>query len=100
MEVFEEVTKKYADAPDEALNYFSRAMLRAFCHEHGIESVSISSGYAVIEPVELDFDIVTNLRSISALYSKKQKRLKVPFHNIDSGEGKCASVLDFLSGLL
>ena len=100
MEVFEEVTKKYADAPDEALNYFSRAMLRAFCHEHGIESVSISSGYAVVEPVELDFDTVTNLRSISALYSKKQKRLKVPFHNIDSGEGKCASVLDFLSGLL
>ena len=100
MEVYEEVTSKYADPPDEAINYFSRAMLRAFCHENGISSISVAKGYVIVEPVELDFDTVTNLRSISALYSKKQKRLKVPFHNIDSGEGKCASVLDFLSGLL
>ena len=75
-------------------------MLRAFCHEKGISLISVAKGYVVVEPIELDFEAVTNLRSISALYSKKQKRLKVPFHNIDAGEGKCASVLDFLSGLL
>ena len=100
MEIVSEITSKYAEAPDEALNYFSRAMLRAFCHEKGISSISVAKGYVVVEPIELDFETVTNLRSISALYSKKQKRLKVPFHNIDAGEGKCACVLDFLSGLL
>ena len=100
MVVFEEVSKKHPDMPDEAINYFSRATLRVFCHEKGINSVSIASGYLVVDPIILDFDTVTNLRGISALYSKKQKRLKVPFHNIDNGEGKCSSVLDFLSGLL
>ena len=100
MVVFEEVSKKHPDMPDEAINYFSRATLRAFCHEKGINSVSIASGYVVVDPVILDFDTTTNLRDISVLYSKKQKRLKVPFHNIDNGEGKCSSVLDFLSGLL
>ncbi len=100
LQVHGEVAKKHLDMPDEAINYFSRATLRAFCHEKGITSVSLASGYASIEPVTLDFETITNLRDLSALYSKKQKRLKVPFHNIDNGEGKCASVLDFLSGLL
>ena len=100
MEVFDETTKTHSEMPEEAINYFSRAMLRAFCFENGITSVSIASGYVVVEPIALDFDSVTKLRSISALYSKKHKRLKVPFHNIDAGDGKCSSVLDFLSGLL
>lgn len=99
-EIFEDVKKSYSEMPDEALNYFAKAMLRAFCCENAISSVSIAGGYVVVEPIELGSEAVASIRPVSGLYSKKHQRLKVPFHNIDSGAGKCADVLTFLSDLL
>ena len=99
-EIFEDVKKSYSEMPDEALNYFAKAMLRAFCCENAISSVSIAGGYVVVEPIELGSEAVASIRPVSGLYSRKHQRLKVPFHNIDSGAGKCADVLTFLSDLL
>ena len=99
-EIFDEVKSKYGEMPDEALNYFAKAKLRSFCFENNITNISIAGGYLVAEPIELNSESVASVRHLSALYSKNKKRLKVPFHNIDSGAGKCLDALSFLSDLL
>lgn len=99
-EIFDEVKLNYGEMPDEALNYFAKAKLRSFCFENNITNISIAGGYLVVEPIDLSSESVASVRHLSALYSKNKKRLKVPFHNIDSGAGKCLDALSFLSDLL
>lgn len=99
-EVFDIMRKHHGEPPDEAINFFSKATLRVFASEHGITSISLARGYVVIEPIELSREAVASIRYLNALYSAKDKRLKVPSRNIIKEESASRAIYAFLRDLL
>ncbi len=97
---FSEMTEKYPEPPDAAINVFARADLRIFCSEHDISSISIAKGYLSVEPVEVSSEVLSDLREFSALYSKTQKRLRVPIRNIRGDDNKFSLIHNFLKDYL
>ena len=97
---FSEMTEKYPEPPDAAINVFARADLRIFCSEHDISSISIAKGYLSVEPVEVSSEALSDLREFSALYSKTQKRLRVPIRNIRGDDNKFSLIHNFLKDYL
>jgi transcription-repair coupling factor (superfamily II helicase) len=96
--LFEELVAKHGEMPPATLNQFQKARLKAFAHEHNIESISVTGGKLVVEPITISKAQASALRKKAGRYLADKKKLIVPMRAV--GESEDATTLTAVHGFL
>lgn len=100
-EIYEQLRSTHPEMPQATINQFEKARLKAFAHEHGIRSVSVTGGKMVVEPIVLTREQATRLRKRSGRYLADRKKMTVPVRVITPApqEGLLVPILHYLNSL-
>ena len=99
-----ELTEKVGELPSEASVLFDRARLKAFCVEHGIQSITSANARVTVEPASIGAEAATALRRAGGRFIREQERLIIPVRMLSRktlGPGELENaVFDYLSEAL
>ena len=76
--IFEDMQSKHPEMPQEAINLFAKARIKAYCNEHGIKSVTVIAGALTIEPIALTHEKSIELRRGGGRYLAEKRKLSLP----------------------
>ncbi|WP_251198101.1 transcription-repair coupling factor [Anaerotardibacter muris] len=100
-ELAEEIVAKHGEMPPATVNQFQKARLKAFASEHNIESISVTGGRLVVEPITLTKAQASQIRKKSGRYLADKKKLMVPMRVVGQSEDgtTLTAVQSFLESL-
>lgn len=82
----EDIVAKHGEMPPATINQFQKARLKAFASEHNIESISVTGGRLVVEPIMLSKAQASQIRKKSGRYLADKKKLMVPMRIVGQSE--------------
>ncbi len=75
----QEAVKAHGELPAAALNFFTKAHIKAIAHRRGIKTISVVSGKLNIEPIDHPADeLWAELRRVKARYVVQTHKLQIP----------------------
>ncbi len=77
-ELYEDLSHKRPDMPEEAKGLFAKARIKAYAAEHHIKLVSIVAGKLVVEPVGIPDSLATAIRRAGGRYLSDTRKLRLP----------------------
>ena len=77
-QIYQELSAKRPDMPQEAQNLFTKARIKAYAFEHHIDLISVVAGKLVMEPLDVPRDAMTKLRRARATYAADKRKLRLP----------------------
>ena len=100
-QIYQELLAKRPEMPQEAINLFTKARIKAFAFEHHIDLVSTVAGKLVVEPIDIPRDAMTSLRRARATYTADKRKLRLPLKYFAAQDDSqlMEAVLEFLQGL-
>lgn len=79
----------HPNMPDEARDLFEKARLKAYANEHGVQTVSVTGGKLVVEPIAISRSEGIALRRAGGRYIADKQRLTMPLKHFEkANEGK------------
>ena len=96
--IYEELRAKRPDMPQEAINLFAKARIKAHAFEHHIDLVSVVGGKLVVDPIDIPKDAMRSLRRARATWTPELRKLRLPLKYFAASDDSelMQSILTFL----
>ncbi|MDO4291405.1 MAG: transcription-repair coupling factor [Eggerthellaceae bacterium] len=93
---------KRPDVPAAATNLLAKARIKAFANEHGVNTVSVTGGKLVVEPIDVPAAKLTTLRRAGGRYLPDKRKLTLPvrYFKLDEGDNLMGPIARFLEEML